>query len=242
MSAISAGFGKLDLSAIATEAWIRVPQPLHFGIRFEVGPIITITVLSFFALVELMGDQASAAMLAQNRLPSDRETRGGILAQGISSVISSAFNMVPTISGSANIGLCGISGVTSRFITAIARCGCRVVRLMPKALRCFFRNPGACPWRRCADCLWHDTCIRHERHQGKRIGCSHYNGCRHFTGGRGRIQYGCRCPFGLSFLGFIHPQRRAGNGDHRSGFKSAVEGKEDGRICIRNDLGRRKFI
>lgn len=141
MSAISAGFGKLDLSAIATEAWVRVPQPLHFGIRFEVGPIITITVLSFFALVELMGDQASAAMLAQNRLPSDRETRGGILAQGISSVISSAFNMVPTISGSANIGLCGISGVTSRFITAIAGVVVALCGLCPKLCAVFSAIP-----------------------------------------------------------------------------------------------------
>ncbi|MCQ4735848.1 solute carrier family 23 protein, partial [Anaerotruncus colihominis] len=90
---------------------------------------------------ELMGDQASAAMLAQNRLPSDRETRGGNLAQGISSVISSAFNMVPTISGSANIGLCGISGVTSRFITAVAGVVVALCGLCPKLCAVFSAIP-----------------------------------------------------------------------------------------------------
>lgn len=141
MSGLAAVFGKLDLSGIGAEAWVRVPQPLHFGIRFELGPIITISVLSFIALVELMGDQASASMLAQDRLPSDQESRGGILAQGLTSVVASLFNMVPTISGSANIGLCGLSGVSSRFV--IVGTGAIVVlcSLCPKLCAVFAAIP-----------------------------------------------------------------------------------------------------
>lgn len=141
MSGLAAVFGKLDLSGIGAEAWVRVPQPLHFGIRFELGPIITISVLSFIALVELMGDQASASMLAQDRLPSDQESRGGILAQGLTSVVASLFNMVPTISGSANIGLCGLSGVSSRFV--IVGTGAVVVlcSLCPKLCAVFASIP-----------------------------------------------------------------------------------------------------
>lgn len=81
MSVISAFFGKLDLSSIANEAWFRIPEPLHFGIKFELGPIVTISILCFIALVELMGDQASAAMLSEQRLPSAKESKGGIMAQ-----------------------------------------------------------------------------------------------------------------------------------------------------------------
>lgn len=51
MSAVSALFGKLDLSPIANEAWFRIPEPLHFGIKFELGPIVTISILCFIALV-----------------------------------------------------------------------------------------------------------------------------------------------------------------------------------------------
>lgn len=121
MSIFAAFFGKLDLTAIAEAAWFRAPQPLYFGIEFQLGPIITISVLSFVALVEILGDQAAAAMIAENRLPTSKESKGGIIAQGISSLISALFNNVPTISGSANIGLVGISGVPSRFVIAI--CG-----------------------------------------------------------------------------------------------------------------------
>lgn len=49
-------FGKLDLSSIANEKWFRIPEPLHFGIKFDFGPIVTISILCFIALVELMGD------------------------------------------------------------------------------------------------------------------------------------------------------------------------------------------
>ena len=141
MSCVAAAFGKLDLSGIASEPWFRTPQPLHFGLEFELGPTVTITVLCFFALVELMGDQATAAMLAQNRLANSKETRGGILAQGISSILSTLFNNVPVISGSANIGLCGVSGVTSRYITAIAGVVVALCGLCPKLCAVFSAIP-----------------------------------------------------------------------------------------------------
>ena len=143
MSAVAAAFGKLDLSGVATEAWFRVPRILPFGIKFELGPIITISILCFIALVELMGDQATASMLAEDRLPTSKETKGGVLAQGISSVISSLFNMVPTISGSANIGLCGISGVTSRFVTGFAGIFVIICGFCPKLCAIFAAIPSA---------------------------------------------------------------------------------------------------
>lgn len=143
MSAAAAAFGKLDLSPIAEEAWIRIPQPLHFGIKFELGPIISISILCFIALVELMGDQTTASMLAKNSLPTSHETKGGVLAQGVGSVISSMFNMVPVISGSANIGLCGLSGVTSRFVTAIAGGVVALCGLCPKLCAVFSCIPSA---------------------------------------------------------------------------------------------------
>lgn len=143
MSAFAAVFGKLNLSSVAAEAWVRVPQPLHFGIKFEVGPIITISVLAVIALVELMGDQASATMLCENRLPSSEESKGGIIAQGISSIVASLFNMVPTISGSANIGLCGISGVTSRYVITVTGAIVAVCGFCPKLCALFAAIPSA---------------------------------------------------------------------------------------------------
>ena len=137
MSVISALFGKLDLSSIANEAWFRIPEPLHFGIQFELGPTVTISILCFIALVELMGDQASAAMLSEQRLPSVKESKGGIMAQGIGSILSSVFNMVPVISGSANIGLCGITGVTSRYVVSFAGVVIALCSICPKLCAIF---------------------------------------------------------------------------------------------------------
>ena len=53
------------------------------------------------------------------------------------------FNMVPVISGSANIGLCGLSGVTSRFVTAIAGGVVGLCGLCPKLCAVFSCIPSA---------------------------------------------------------------------------------------------------
>lgn len=53
------------------------------------------------------------------------------------------FNMVPVISGSANIGLCGLSGVTSRFVTAIAGGVVALCGLCPKLCAVFSCIPSA---------------------------------------------------------------------------------------------------
>lgn len=87
-------------------------------------------------------------MLAKNSLPTSHETKGGVLAQGVGSVISSMFNMVPVISGSANIGLCGLSGVTSRYVTAIAGGVVGLCGLCPQTLRCILLHSLRCSGRR----------------------------------------------------------------------------------------------
>ncbi|WP_308752774.1 solute carrier family 23 protein [uncultured Anaerotruncus sp.] len=143
MTVVYGFMGRLDFSEIINAAWFRVPQPLHFGIRFELGTIVTVTFLCLVALLELLGDQTTAANLAENRLPTIKEQRGGILAQGVSSVLGSLFNLCPTISISANIGLCGLTGVTSRFITAITGILIMLCGICPKICAIFTLIPNA---------------------------------------------------------------------------------------------------
>ena len=113
------------------------------GIAFDAGTCVTISILCVVALVELMGDLSTASMLSETALPTDREVRGGVLAQGISSILSALFNMVPTISGSANIGLCGITGVTSRFVVAVTGGVIAVCSVCPKLCAIFTAIPSA---------------------------------------------------------------------------------------------------
>ena len=143
MTAVYGFMGKLDFSEMIQSAWLRVPQPLHFGIRFELGTIVTVSVLCLVALLELLGDQTTAANLAENRLPTGKEQHGGILAQGISSVFGSLFNLCPTISISANLGLCGLTGVTSRFVIAITGVLVMLCGICPKICAVFTLVPNA---------------------------------------------------------------------------------------------------
>ena len=117
----------------------------------KASPLIAILVMSAaaaaFGKLDLspIAEEAwiTASMLAKNSLPTSHETKGGVLAQGVGSVISSMFNMVPVISGSANIGLCGLSGVTSRYVTAIAGGVVGLCGLCPKLCAVFSCIPSA---------------------------------------------------------------------------------------------------
>ena len=153
MSAVSALFGKLDLSSIANEKWFRIPEPLHFGIDFELGPIVTISILCFIALVELMGDQAAAAMLSEQRLPSRRRQYRTMRYYRSDKQICS----MP----GGNYNCC--------------------LQYLSKIMCCFFCNPLSDTWRCCLNSFWNNSCIRNECHQKQQINQPGNNDCRCFT-------------------------------------------------------------
>ena len=70
--------------------------------------------------------------MAANRLATPEETKKTVLTQAVTSVFAGLFNAVPTISGSANIGLMGITKVFSRYAVATAGVIVLVMGLCPK--------------------------------------------------------------------------------------------------------------
>ena len=212
MTAVYGFMGKLDFSEMIQSAWLRVPQPLHFGIRFELGTIVTVSFLCLVALLELLGDQTTAANLAENRLPTGKEQHGGILAQGISSVFGSLFNLCPTISISANLGLCGLTGVTSRFVIAITGVLVMLCGICPKICAVFTQRGAR---RRGADDLRRHHPLGHQHPQELRNGQPRNHDRGNFAGGRHRVQRGGGQPRGLPLLGHLDAQRPAGHRHHR---------------------------
>ena len=224
MSMAAAAAGKLDLSSVMDEAWFRLPRILHFGIKFEMGPVITVTVLAIFALVELIGDQSSAAMLAKGELPTSEETKGGVLAQGISSVAGALFNMCPTISGSANIGLWSFRSYKPLYYSYGWRRGA-LMWILPQAV-CSFRGNSVSGYRRRGPlCFWNHCGIRNERNQIREPYSSYHNDCRGIHSYRRRL-FGCAgCAGASAFMG-LHPvQRCPGDGNCGDGAEHFVEGK-----------------
>ena len=133
VGSVVAGFlGRVDITPVLEAAWFGIPQPLHWGIEFPIDACITIAFLAICGVAELLGSTSATTMLAENRMPTTKETRGVIFTQAVTSGFSALFNGGPTISASADVGLLGITKVFSRHVVAVAGVIMVIAGLCPK--------------------------------------------------------------------------------------------------------------
>ena len=129
---ISICLGMVDFSSVSEAAWIGVPQPLAWGISFPIDACLVMTLVAVCGVVEILGTTSATVDTAANRPATLEETRKTVLTQAVTSVFAGIFNAVPTISGSANIGLMGITKVFSRYAVACAGVIVLLMGLCPK--------------------------------------------------------------------------------------------------------------
>ena len=67
-----------------------------------------------------------------DRLPTDRELQGGIIGQGVSSVVGSLFGGLPTASYSQNVGIVTVNKVINRAVFSLAALVLLAAGLVPK--------------------------------------------------------------------------------------------------------------
>lgn len=106
----------VDLSKVAEAAWFSFPQPLKYGLSFDLGAIAILFIIYVVCLIEFVGDTTATTVIVESRTPRDEELLGGIRASGFTSAISGIFNALPNISYSGNIGLLSLTGVGSRYV------------------------------------------------------------------------------------------------------------------------------
>lgn len=129
---ISVCMGMVDFAPVAEAAWIGIPTPLNWGISFPIDACLVMTLVAVCGIVEILGTTSATVDVAANRLATPEETKKTVLTQAVTSVFAGLFNAVPTISGSANIGLMGITKVFSRYAVATAGVIVLIMGLCPK--------------------------------------------------------------------------------------------------------------
>jgi NCS2 family nucleobase:cation symporter-2 len=123
--------GIVDFSAVASAGWITVPVPLQYGLAFEPSAILTVAFLYIITGVETIGD-ISGTVSATGRDATDKEFRGGLLADGVMSAFGAIFNAMPNTSYSQNVGLVNFTGVASRYVAGIGGVFLLVLGFVPK--------------------------------------------------------------------------------------------------------------
>ena len=124
--------GIVDLSGIGSSAWFALPEVMPFEIKFVPSACVSLAIVYVVNAVQTIGDLSSTTMGGMDRMPSDKELSGGIVGQGIMSILGAFFGGLPTASYSQNVGIVTVNKVINRAVFALAAVILLVAGLMPK--------------------------------------------------------------------------------------------------------------
>ena len=112
-------FGLVDFSSIREAGVVALPKLAPFGIRFEIAPVITFSVLYAINSIQAIGDMSATTLGSMDREPTDNELRRGIMAYGASNMAMALISGLPTASFSQNVGVVTTTKVVNRKTMAL---------------------------------------------------------------------------------------------------------------------------
>lgn len=117
--AVAAFLGKVNFASLSERSVFSVPDPLHYGMIFDLNALLAMSILYVLSTVEAVGDLAATSMLSGRPVEGDEyidRLKGGIFCDGMVSAISAIFNSFPLAIFAQNNGVIQITGVASRHV------------------------------------------------------------------------------------------------------------------------------
>ncbi len=125
-------FGMVNFSSVASASLFQLPRPLHFGMKFEPSSCVAIGVLFAINSIQAIGDFSATTTGGMDRMPTDEELTGGIVAYGCSNICCAFFGGLPTATYSQNVGIVSSTKVVARRVFAMAADILLVAGFIPK--------------------------------------------------------------------------------------------------------------
>ncbi len=107
----------LDFSHLTALPAIAVPQPFKFGISFDITLFLPIALIYLFTAIETAGDLTANSLFCKEPVSGPvylSRIKGGILGDGLNSMIAGAFNTFPNTTFGQNNGVIQLTGIASR--------------------------------------------------------------------------------------------------------------------------------
>ena len=129
---LAAMFGKMDFAKFAEAPVFGVVYPFQFGLpTFDVVAVLTMCLVMIVVMIESTGMFLALSDMTGRPIDQEALTRG-LRADGVGTLIGGVFNTFPYTSFSQNVGLVGVTGVRSRWVTAMGGLIMLALGLMPK--------------------------------------------------------------------------------------------------------------
>ncbi|RVU13971.1 nucleobase:cation symporter-2 family protein [Methylobacterium oryzihabitans] len=131
-SVLALFLGLMHLDRVAAAPWFAPVLPFHFGWpSFHLVPIATMCVVMVVVMIESLGMFLALAEITGRPVDGAALARG-LRADGLGTLLGGVFNTFPYTSFSQNVGLVGVTGVRSRFVTVAGGVIMLILGLLPK--------------------------------------------------------------------------------------------------------------
>lgn len=125
-------WGTMSMKKVVDAPAFALIYPFQFGMpRFNIAHIITMCIVMVVVLIESAGMFLALGDMTGKKI-SQRDMTRGLAADGVGTFIGGIMNTFPYTSFSQNVGLVGVTGVRSRWVTVAGGAIMIVMGLIPK--------------------------------------------------------------------------------------------------------------
>lgn len=126
--------GRVSLSSLHPLPWFAVPTPFHYGLGFRAVALVPFAFLYLMSAIESVGDITATSLLTGQPLTGPvyfARLRGGVLADGVSSMLAAVLNSFPSTTFAQNNGIIQLTGIGSRHVGLLVGAMLVVLGLFP---------------------------------------------------------------------------------------------------------------
>ena len=111
--------GMSDFASVQHYGGINLPVPFKYGLAFDLSSFIAIALIFVITAIEAYGDITANSLISGEPVKGERfikRASGGILADGMNSMLAGIFNSFPNSVFAQNNGIIQLTGVASRYV------------------------------------------------------------------------------------------------------------------------------
>ena len=116
---VAAFMGKVSFPDLSSIELISVPIPFKYGFSFDWTAFMPIAFIYLITAIETTGDITANCVVSKQPIVGDsyiKRIKGGVLGDGINSLLAAVFNTFPNTTFSQNNGVIQLTGVASRYV------------------------------------------------------------------------------------------------------------------------------